>query len=374
MRASRRTSPNCNGRQSCSSWSVCAGSPRLTAGRHTSEMDISRWRRGWPARSGGVGNGPRARPHRSRARGDAGHVPGPALRRPIDVGRAGARRGARCRLRCFPGKRAGAGRGGADPLNARPPAGFRLLRQAVERDHALDSDEKVRAQRRLHASVTFLGMVRVDGNLDPETGQTLLTALSAVLDPESPLGPEGHARIPAQRRADALGEICRQWLDLAERPTVGGENPHVTVTVGVDDLRDGADGPGELDHVNPVQSDVARRLACDASIRRVVIPSEPLDVGRRTPVIHPAMRRAVIVRDRHCRFVGCDRRIRGAMSTTSCTGPTAGRRPCPIFCSCAGAITGGSINLAASVWSRRWGVLSSGGLMGWVLEERAPPQ
>ncbi|HEV8421534.1 MAG TPA: DUF222 domain-containing protein, partial [Actinomycetota bacterium] len=47
-------------------------------------------------------------------------------------------------------------------------------RQAVEREHALDSDEKVRERRRLHASVTFLGMVRVDGNLDPETGETLL--------------------------------------------------------------------------------------------------------------------------------------------------------------------------------------------------------
>jgi predicted restriction endonuclease len=35
--------------------------------------------------------------------------------------------------------------------------------------------------------------------------------------------------------------------------------------------------------------------------------SEPLDVGRRTPVVSPAIRRAVIVRDAHCRFPGCDR-------------------------------------------------------------------
>jgi hypothetical protein len=42
---------------------------------------------------------------------------------------------------------------------------------------------------------------------------------------------------------------------------------------------------------------------------RVVMagPSEPLDVGRRTAVIPPDMRRAVIVRDRHCGFPGCDR-------------------------------------------------------------------
>jgi hypothetical protein len=42
---------------------------------------------------------------------------------------------------------------------------------------------------------------------------------------------------------------------------------------------------------------------------RVVLSarSEPLDVGRRTKVVPPSMRRAVIVRDRTCRFPGCDR-------------------------------------------------------------------
>jgi predicted restriction endonuclease len=35
--------------------------------------------------------------------------------------------------------------------------------------------------------------------------------------------------------------------------------------------------------------------------------SEPLDVGRRSPVVSAAIRRAVIVRDRHCRFPGCVR-------------------------------------------------------------------
>ncbi|MGH7317283.1 MAG: DUF222 domain-containing protein, partial [Candidatus Rokuibacteriota bacterium] len=182
-------------------------------------------------------------------------------------------------------------------------------RQAVQKEHALDSDEKVRAQRRLHASVTFLGMVRVDGTLDPETGETLLTALRAVLDAETRSGSQGDDRTPAQKRADALGEVCRQWLDLADRPIVGGEKPHVTVTVGVDALKGDPGTAAELDHVGPVNPEIARRLACDASIRRVVMagPSEPLDVGRQTPVISGAIRRAVIVRDRHCRFPNCDR-------------------------------------------------------------------
>jgi hypothetical protein len=98
-------------------------------------------------------------------------------------------------------------------------------RQAVEQEHALESEEKLREQRRLHASVSLLGMVRVDGNLDPETGETLLTALGAVLDSEARSRRENDERTPAQRRADALGEICRQWLDGAPRPTVAGERP-----------------------------------------------------------------------------------------------------------------------------------------------------
>jgi hypothetical protein len=134
-----------------------------------------------------------------------------------------------------------------------------------------------------------------------------MTALRAVLDAESRSG-VADDRTPAQRRADALGEICRQWLDLADRPTVAGERPHVTVTVDADTVA-ARRGAGELDHAGPVEVDAVRELACDASLMRVVMSgrSQPLDVGRRTPVVPPSMRRAVIVRDRRCRFPGCDR-------------------------------------------------------------------
>ena len=179
-------------------------------------------------------------------------------------------------------------------------------RQHVERDRL---DEGSRARRRLHASVSFDGMVRVDGDLDPEAGETLLTALRAVMDAGSRSGSGGDDRTPPQRRADALHEICRQWLDLAERPTVAGERPHVTVTVDARALAGASSGAGELDHVGAVDVTVARQLSCDSSVMRVVMAgrAQPLDVGRRTPIVPPAIRRAVIVRDRICRFPGCDR-------------------------------------------------------------------
>jgi Domain of unknown function (DUF222)/HNH endonuclease len=181
-------------------------------------------------------------------------------------------------------------------------------RDRVDRAKGMDPEGSRRAQRRLHASTTFLGMVRVDADLDPETGESLLTAIRAVLDAEARTPNPGDMRTSAQRRADALGEVCRGFLDRSDRPDVAGERPHVVVTVDEAALR-ADEGMADLDHSGPVPATVARRVACDASVRRVVMAgrSEPLDVGRRTSVVPPSMRRAVIVRDHHCRFPGCDR-------------------------------------------------------------------
>jgi hypothetical protein len=208
---------------------------------------------------------------------------------------------------------------------------------AVQAEAGADGEAELRARRRLHASTTLGGMVRVDGDLDPEAGEALLTALGAVVDAEARSGDEDD-RSFAQRRADALGEVCRQWLDLAPRPAVAAERPHLTLTVsaealhgapggevegrgglggadagrgGLGSVRAGRRGTGgaELDHTGPVSLTMALRLSCDASAMRVVMAggSQPLDVGRRTPVVPPAIRRAVVCRDRRCRFPGCDR-------------------------------------------------------------------
>jgi hypothetical protein len=168
-------------------------------------------------------------------------------------------------------------------------------------------DEDLRARRNLHVSSTIFGMVRVDGDLDPESGERLLTALRAVMDAEA-RSEDGDDRTPAQRRADALGEICGLYLNRSDRPMVAGERPHVTVTVDLEALA-GRSGKAEFDLTGPIRGEAARLVACDASVSRVITGprSEPLDVGRKTPVVHAALRRAVTIRDRHCRFPGCDR-------------------------------------------------------------------
>jgi uncharacterized protein DUF222/HNH endonuclease len=170
-------------------------------------------------------------------------------------------------------------------------------------------DEALRERRRLHVSPTVFGMVRIDGDLDAETGEPVLTALTAFLDAEARSAGSEDTRIPAQRRADAMAEICRQWLDSTDRPDVAGERPHINVTVDLEALRGAGARPCHMDHVGPVDGETARQLACDAMVSRIVTTgrSEPLDVGRQTPLIPAAIRRALVVRDRHCRFPGCDR-------------------------------------------------------------------
>jgi hypothetical protein len=75
----------------------------------------------------------------------------------------------------------------------------------LEQEQTPNPEERMFKRRSLHASVSFLGMVRVDGELDPGTGETFLTALGAVLGSEVHSRTGDDTRSPAQRRADALG-------------------------------------------------------------------------------------------------------------------------------------------------------------------------
>lgn len=181
-------------------------------------------------------------------------------------------------------------------------------RQAQDMAEAETDEDERFGRRRLHVSPTLGGMVRVDGDLDPEGGQLLLTALRAVMDADAHAHRGLEFRTPGQRRADALGEICRTWMDSSDRPAVQGERPHVLVTLDLEAL-EGRVGRSELVDVGPVTPETARRLACDAKVSRIITSpgSQPLDVGRSSKVIPPALRRAVIVRDAGCRFPGCGR-------------------------------------------------------------------
>lgn len=194
----------------------------------------------------------------------------------------------------------------AGTLDARsfPKAIAYWRRLADHEGHLRDADRAFR-RRRLHASVTWNGVVRIDGGLDPEGGATVITALRSLTDPWQ-VDVADH-RTPAQRRADALVEICRRHLDQADRPVVGGERPHVTVTIDLESLEGRAGHTCEVDPTGFITSEAARRLACDARVSRIITrgDSQPLDVGRATRTIPPPLRRALDTRDGGCSHPGC---------------------------------------------------------------------
>jgi hypothetical protein len=184
-------------------------------------------------------------------------------------------------------------------------------RQAIDAAGTAEEEELRFHRRFLHISPTLYGTVRVDGDLDPETGHSVITALNAVQDADARGEGRPDVRSAGQRRADALGELCRQWLGSSRRPKVAGERPHMSVVVDADTLAGKGSARSEFESGEPLHPDAARRLACDAVITRVLTTgrSEPLDVGRRTPVVSPVTRRALVIRDRHCTFPGCERPV-----------------------------------------------------------------
>jgi hypothetical protein len=93
------------------------------------------------------------------------------------------------------------------------------------------------------------------------------------------------------------------------------------VRVDLSSLRSGT-GAGDLDDAGPIGAEAVRRLGCDATVSRVITrgASEPLDVGRQTPVVPAVVRRALVVRDGGCDSPDATARTAGATRTTLFTG------------------------------------------------------
>jgi Domain of unknown function (DUF222) len=179
------------------------------------------------------------------------------------------------------------------------------LRYCIDPD-AVDRDAvKAYEKRELSVAPTIWGMVAIQGMLDPTSGATVLAALDALTPPPR----DTDSRTAGQRRADALTELCRRALDAGTLPQVNGEKPHVLVTVPYETLaQQVSDQPASLTWVGPISATDARMLACDCAIIPAVLGSagEVLDIGRKTRVWPTAIRRAIELRDKTCRYVDCD--------------------------------------------------------------------
>ncbi|MFC7022460.1 DUF222 domain-containing protein [Promicromonospora thailandica] len=214
-------------------------------------------------------------------------------------------------------------------------------------------DDKAAQGEFLDLSKT-LGGYHVAGFLTDEHGLLISTAITAMLG--APAAEE--TRTPGQRRAQGLADVARTVLDTGQASPGAAIAPHLNVTVSWTELvtqvtrtRDGlcltcgqaptrgtgagtggADGTGHAGGPGgaaggaaapslpaaggPVFTETGgraprallRRLACDSSVTRVVFGPDGavLDVGRAQRTVTGPMRRAVIARDEHCVYPGCD--------------------------------------------------------------------
>jgi hypothetical protein len=186
-----------------------------------------------------------------------------------------------------------------------------LGRAARRRLAELDQDAAVKGEDRRHArryariTPTADGMVAIHALLAGVPAEAAMTALHAFTAPDRP----GAVGTREQRAADALGDIFLAALQTGEAPTQHGVRPQVNITVDLDDLQKDT-GAGELDWTGPLPISELRRWLHDAHIRGLVLDPDtriPVTVTGKRPNIPAHLWASLCVRDRGCRYPGCDR-------------------------------------------------------------------
>jgi len=119
-------------------------------------------------------------------------------------------------------------------------------------------------------------------------------------------------------RADALRLVTEAFLAMRSDETEATSSAdrfqvvvHVDQAVLMKNIEEDDSEPhrAELDRGPALALETVRRLSCDGTVVGVLEgrDGEPLNIGRKTRSIPPAIDRALRARDRGCRFPGCDR-------------------------------------------------------------------
>jgi hypothetical protein len=180
------------------------------------------------------------------------------------------------------------------------------MRHADDPMGYIEDEARAVEARSLSISTGGAGMVWLRGVLDAEGGATIRTALEALARKTG----KGDDRTHDRRLADALVEQAHFSLDHAQLPQRGGRRPHLQVTASLETLEQRLGAPAaDLDLSIPISSAAVKRLACDCRITRILLDSDSLviDVGRSKRSVPTATRLALDVRDKGCRWPGCDR-------------------------------------------------------------------
>jgi hypothetical protein len=167
-------------------------------------------------------------------------------------------------------------------------------------------DPKPEPPSALHLSGTLAGRWRLDGHLGAETGELLATALRLAQNPDVPGEP---ARSAATRRADALADICRHFLDHQHTRRGGRHRPHLNLVLDLERYQALRNAGATTVNGTGLDRTTTDRLLCDTAIHRVLTHgrSTIIDYGTATRTIPAPLYNTLVIRDHHCRFPGCDR-------------------------------------------------------------------
>jgi len=162
-------------------------------------------------------------------------------------------------------------------------------------------------------------MLVIRGRLPVEVGACVIKALEAAVDAlreraaaggnDSAESSDAETTL-GQLRADALGLVAERVLSCGLGSEIRNDSYQVVVHVDSRVLADpSAEGLCELEDGRRIGADTARRLSCDASMLGVLhgADGEALYVGRRSRKVTVPLWRALLSRDRMCRFPGCGR-------------------------------------------------------------------
>ena len=174
----------------------------------------------------------------------------------------------------------------------------------VDAESALTEANRAHQRRYLQIGEAMNGLVRIEGQVTPDAGAIIRTAVEPYAKPT-----KGDERTAGQRMADALLEVCRRGGTGLVSGNGGGPRPQLIITAAVDTLA-GIDGApaGQLEWGGTVSAETVRRLACDSAITRITGLGElEWEITHASRTIPPSTRRALVARDHHCVFPGCDR-------------------------------------------------------------------
>lgn len=169
------------------------------------------------------------------------------------------------------------------------------------RDQERAGDSLRRLEERRGARLSAVGdVVKLDAVLPADEGDRLHTTL---LDASHDLPADTPRRV---RLVVGLIKLADHWHSTAPSPRA--TSPAVQVRVDLETLEGGRSWAAVGGRA--VSAETARRLACDAGVSRVLVAGEsaPLDIGRTTRTVPPALRRALEHRDGGCVFPGCTSR------------------------------------------------------------------